>query len=445
MKNLLSFFLCFAVLISLFTVPVFATQTEDTTEYTCGDYTYKILTDGTAEITRYKGEETEVLIPSTLDGYNVTSIGYIAFVSNSALTSVTIPEGVTNIGERAFDFCSGLTLVNLPDGLTTIGNMAFGRCGKLTSISFPDSLSSIDEWAFYASGFTTLTIPGTIKSIGDYAFSNCYNLTSLTICDGVESIGESAFGESESLNAITIPASVTSIEKYAFLDCDVIAEINVDIDNKVYDSRENCNAIIETKTNTLVYGCKNTVIPDSIKAIGDYAFKYCDSITSINIPNSVESIGDMAFMWCTELVSVNLPDSIVSIGSHAFASCGKLESLTIPRNVVSIGDKAFWSYSAFFGFEQVPLYLYENSYAHEFAIENELDFEFVDPNPLLGDVDGDKDISVMDATSIQMYVAKIKILPQHKNITADTDKDGEVSVMDATRIQMLVAKKIPEL
>jgi len=117
----------------------------------------------------------------------------------------------------------------------------------------------------------------------------------------------------------------------------------VDSKNSVYDSRANCNAIIETKTNELILGCKITVIPNSVTSIGDYAFFSCDGLTSITIPNSVTSIGDHAFQGCDGLASITIPSSVTSIGDYAFYYCDGLTSITIGNSVTSIGDYAFYS------------------------------------------------------------------------------------------------------
>ncbi|MBR2228721.1 MAG: leucine-rich repeat domain-containing protein, partial [Prevotella sp.] len=146
-----------------------------------------------------------------------------------------------------------------------------------------------------------------------------------------------------SLKSIEIPASVTSIDDFAFEGCTSLASISVAEGNPTYDSRKECNAIIETKTNTLLYGCKNTVIPDGVTSIDVAAFAHCTSLKSITIPASVTSIGVAAFADCTRLESITIPASVTSIDSCAFYYCTRLESVEIPASVTYIGGAAFAS------------------------------------------------------------------------------------------------------
>ena len=300
---------------------------------------------------------TSVTIPNS-----VTSIGDCAFYKCYGLTSVTIPNSVTSIGERAFNKCSGLTSVTIPEGVTSIGDDAFYDCSSLTSITIPSSMTSIGAHAFsdcssltsvhitdvaawcniafigndtnpleYAhhlymngeeikdltipegvtsigahafslcNGLTSVTIPNSVTSIGDWVFVSCSGLTSVTIPNSVTSIGYCAFRGCSGLTSITIPNSVTSIADHAFADCIGLTSIIVESENAVYDSRNSCNAIIETATNTLIAGCMNTTIPNSVTSIGEEAFRGCSSLTSITIPNSVTSIGSYAFYNCSSL------------------------------------------------------------------------------------------------------------------------------------------------
>ena len=169
--------------------------------------------------------------------------------------------------------------------------------------------------------------PG-VTSIGTNAFSSCAYITSLTIGSDVTTIGTKAFESCLRLLSISIPASVTSIGEDAFGRCSGVPTITVDAGNTVYDSRDNCNAIIETNTNKLIHGCINTKIPATVTEIGKNAFYRCD-MKAIAIPYGVTTIDYLAFWGCAALTSVNIPASVTSIENDAFSYCTALTSVTI--------------------------------------------------------------------------------------------------------------------
>lgn len=175
------------------------------------------------------------------------------------------------------------------------------------------SVTSIESNTFmYCEGLTSITIPNSVTSISDYAFRECFNLSSVSISNSVAYVGN-----------------------YIFFKCNNLTSIVVESGNSVYDSRENCNAIIKTATNTLVSGCKNTIIPNSVTSIGDFAFCGCEDLTSIKIPNSVINIGERAFSSCRSLTSLTIPYPIrknqesgcIAIGKNAFSNCDSLKDV----------------------------------------------------------------------------------------------------------------------
>ena len=275
------------------------------------------------------GTTGQLTIPSTVDGYTVISIGDYAFLNCRKLSNVIIPNSVTGIGEGSFQNCVSLSSVVIPSSVSTINASSFQNCYKITSIIVETGNSTFDS---RDNCNAVITKGSNILVVG------CQNTI---IPNSVTSIADRAFYGRTDLTNITIPNSVTSIGERTFANCSSLRTMVVEQGNIVYDSRNNCNAIIETATNTLISGCSNTEIPNGITHIGKYAFLYCTSLTSITIPNSVTNIEDDAFMYCSGLTSVTIPNSVTSIGANAFRDCSSLASVTIPNSVTSIGLFAF--------------------------------------------------------------------------------------------------------
>lgn len=311
----------------------------------------KLLTEETYIYYFNKMEIDGIVQPNIINDYQFDTIGEhiikytlknpkdLSHIFNNCyhLTSVVIPNSVTTIGQSAFSGCSGLTSVVIPNSVISIGNNAFDYCRSLTSLTIPDSVTSIGEYAFFSCGsLTSLTIPNSVTSIKNNAFGDCTGLISVTIGNSVTSIGGSAFSHCTSLTSVTIPNSVISIGSGVFSSCSGLTSIRVESENSQYDSRNNCNAIIETASNTLIAGCKNTVIPNSVTKIGDYAFSVCSGLTSITIPNSVTTIGEHAFGDCSGLTSITIPNSVTSIGWYAFGHCSSLISIICNATIAPI-------------------------------------------------------------------------------------------------------------
>ena len=275
--------------------------------------------------------------------YGVSNIGNYAFAECYSLTSIKIPNSVIEIGAEAFRYCANLSSIVIPNSVTVIEYETFAYCYSLTSVELPSNLTVISDEAFYAcEALESISIPYGVTYIGYSAFAYCSSLSSIKIPDSVNEIENWAFDGCRSLTSIVIPKSVTSIGSGVFTACSSLSSIKVAEDNPVYDSRDNCNAIIETSSNTLITGCMNSIIPNSVTKIGEYAFYGIGNLNTIDIPDNVTEIGEGAFYYCYDLVSIVIPKSITKIGSYAFYGSYNL-SLVISHivNVFDIYNSVF--------------------------------------------------------------------------------------------------------
>ncbi len=212
---------------------------------------------------------------------------------------------------------------------------------NIISVELPSNIKTISGFASYTS-LTDITIPKGVTTIEDYSFGQCAKLSSITIPENVISIGASAFYGCDSLESITISNGVTSIGNSAFANCRSLERINVDSGNAKYYSKDNC--LIDTSTQTLILGCKNSILPNGIRSIGNAAFIGCTELTSITIPDSVESIGESACSYCVGLTSITIPDSIKSMGKSAFSYCARLAEINFnATEMLSASDRMFYN------------------------------------------------------------------------------------------------------
>ncbi len=308
--------------------------------------TYTVTAIGNSAFRNCSGL-TGVSIPGT-----VTSIGEYAFYGCSELTSVTIPGTVTSIGESAFYGCSGLTSVTIPNGVETIGADAFHYCGNLHNVSLPGSLTTIGASAFERAGLYSVTIPTAVSYIGSNAFRQCNSMTSvvfnainctsasqafygcnslssITIGNSVHTIPSFTFSNCNALRSVYIPHDINNIGTNPFANCVNLDTIVVAGGNSVFSSGTNSSYIVNTTTHNLVTGCKRTVIPNSVTAIGGYAFSGCTGLTgALTIPNQITVIGANAYSGCSGLTSVTIGHSVDSIGNDAFYQCTAIASVS---------------------------------------------------------------------------------------------------------------------
>ena len=343
---------------------------------TYGDWEYRIL-DGACEITKYKGTQSNLVIPETLDGRavryigedaffnndhlksvkipgNVQRIGDWAFASSNSLTSVTISPGVTSIGEFAFDGCTSLTEVTIPGTITDFGGYAFDGCKSLKTVVISEGVASIGESAFFeCTSLTSVTIPGTVRSIGSnafhgcsalskavinegvsligaWAFENCTNLASIKIPDSVTELGNGVFYGCTGLKEVVIPGKVTGIGNYVFSGCERLTEIAVAKENPAYASRD--GVLYDKQFTKLVCwpgGKSCPGIPGDITGIAPTAFSRFGGLYTLVIPGNITDIGNYAFWSCENLLTVEIPASVVRIGESPFSNCKKLSKITV--------------------------------------------------------------------------------------------------------------------
>ena len=322
---------------------------------------YNILTDKTNEVevtdNGFSSYSGSIAIPSTVTyngtTYSVTSIGDDAFYYCSGLTSITIPNSVTSIGDYAFRDCSGLTSITIPNSVTSIGMGTFDNTQWFNNQH--DGVIYINQVLYRYKG----TMPTN---------------TSFQVKEGTICISGGAFYGCSSLVSIDIPSSVVNIGMHIFYYCDSLIRISVDPANTVYDSRDNCNGIIETKTNSLIAGCQKTILPNSLETIKYGSISACTNLTSIFIPKSVKKIESGSFCACPSLVSIIvekdnpvydnrnkcnaiietatntlivgcqktvIPNTVTNIGDSAFYYCSTPPFIIIPNGVTRIGEGAF--------------------------------------------------------------------------------------------------------
>ena len=298
---------------------------------------------------------TSIIIPNS-----VTSIGELAFFGCSGLTSIIIPNSVTIIYVATFAGCTSLASVVIPSSVTTIEGDAFDGCDSITELiwnapncdsngdmpmsnikklTIGEEVNTLYNLFSGTSGLTDLT--WNARNCSSNGNMQTMNIEHVTIGENVEVLPQN-FAKDSKIESLFIPKSVTSIGNNAFYNCSELDDVVVESDNNVYDSRDNCNAIIETATNTLIAGSNNAAVPNTVTSIGNGAFYGRSGLTSIVIPNSVAVIGESAFFGCRGLADIDISNSVTTINNNTFQGCTSLTDVAIPNSVTSIGEYAFY-------------------------------------------------------------------------------------------------------
>lgn len=318
-------------------------------------------------------------VPSIVNGYKVTEIGEFAFCSNSAIEYVIIPNSVTIIGHDAFKNCSSLTTITIPNSVTTIDDYTFYGCKCLTSVDIPNSVTTLGRGSFRdCTNLEDVYLSTSLKSLKTETFYGCDALAHIKGGNSIEHIETNAFSPSfawisnlsEGMNfigkvlfkyqgkmpanttinipvgctqiyaydalayqkglvGVYIPASVKEITHGALRSCPNLQMITVEASNPNYDSRSNCNAIIEKATNRLTHGCNNTTIPANVTSIGIYAFSGNWTKDEIIIPNQIESIDNIAFGYNNSVKRILIGKNLKQIGWLAFADLPHLKEIAV--------------------------------------------------------------------------------------------------------------------
>lgn len=358
-KKLTSLCIVVIMILNVLTVaPLTAGASETDSEsvgdtYTSGDFEYTVLDDGTAEITGYNGSATELEIPSTLDGHNVTGLGYRAFSECISLINVKIPSCIISIGVESFSNCANLENVDLSFGLTSIGECAFSHCTKIKKIRIPDSVQTLerhlygDSSTFYGcSSLEEITLPKNIDTIGGNMFTGCTSLKTISIPSNVGVICNSAFSDCTSLTEIIIPDSVKEIEAQAFRGC-----INL----------------------------KNITIPDNIVDISNDAFE--NTYWYNNQSDGVIYLGNVLYSYKGEMsqnTSIKVLEGTRVISQGCFKNYENLENIDIPDTVINIGNKAFYNTTWFKKQSEGIVYAGKIAYSYKGKFTDNITLEFKD-------------------------------------------------------------------
>ena len=331
---------------------------QTTYNYTVGNstYTYTILTDNTVKITKYKGTDESIVIPSEIDGKKVTVIGSSAFYGFKSLKNIEIPDGITSIENYAFCQCWSITSLSVPESVTSIGTGAFRFCGDLKEIKLPSNLTVLSDSLFGADAnleyitfgdaekTDTVIIPETVQKIGNYVFMNCEKIKNINLPANLKSIGKTCFQGCISLTGLFIPQSVESIGGGIFGDCDALQSVEIEDENNNFIFKD---GILYDVKNGILVSAVNSLIPEKVivdectKTIDYSAFADCNNLYEIEIPQGVVNIGEKAFARLDNLKNIDIPDSVTNITTLAFYRCNGLVSVQVPGSVTAIKNGTF--------------------------------------------------------------------------------------------------------
>lgn len=313
-----------------------------------GLYTYRVEDGGAILVDVEESISGDVVLPDTLGGYPVVTIGQYAFGDCAYMTSLTIPDSVVTIEDQAFGDCTYLEDIYFGTGLKTVGYSLLYGCESLKNVHIRDLAAwcqvtcADDGWGdgalayaenLYLNGelLTDVVVPDGVTYIGSFPFSGYKKLASITLPDSVTEIKKNAFSECQSLTEFSIPADVTRIGADAFYGCTGLTELIIPSGVSVLE-----DSVLQSCS-----GLRQITLPESLTKIGDYAFQGCINLQEITIPAGVSEIGGYAFWDCRSLTEVIVPDYVQIISRYAFSDCLQLTTLVLPRGICIVENSAF--------------------------------------------------------------------------------------------------------
>ena len=436
--------LLLSILMIITSLPMMAVSSFAADE-TASDFEYNVFTENLIEITSYKGSETDLTIPSKIDGYTVAGLVSGAFENCTSLVSVKIPDTVEYIDSNVFCGCSALKSIEVDannseysseNGVLFNKNkdtiVAYPMGKEDTSYVVPDGVEIIDDFAFaFCYGLESIIVPDSVRYLGDAAFLFCIKLESITLGNGIANIGNTvfsysafynnesnwendglyigkyllnvsenvgevfwvkggteviadcAFSSCEKLVSVMLPETITSIGETMFYECPLIENIVVNGNGGVYSSEYG----VLYKGNSLAVYPQGKVdkkfnIPAGTDSICDYAFFDNQNLKNVIMPDSVKSIGNSAFSGCSALTSVTIGKNVKSIGIYAFFNCLSLKSIKLSDTTTEIGDSAFGYYYENDTFKTVDGFtVYGNKGSEAERYANENGFKFAQAAP----------------------------------------------------------------
>lgn len=398
-----------------------------------GDWEYYYSTStNKAALARYLGESRDVIVPDTIDGYEVVELFMQLFLQSehgADIETVVLPSTLQCIGWEAFYGCENMKTIEMPFGVLEIESGAFYNCTSLTNIEMPDSVVRIGDSAFRGcNSLEQIEMSENITIIEGHTFENCTSLKSVEIPDGITEIRSEAFCGCNSLTHIDLPDDILSyyISGDAFEGCSNLAHFklggglveedrlisllsNIECTSYYVEIKEGTEKIGESAFDSCL-GLAGVTIPDSVTSIGKGAFAFtglteiiipdsvislgasvftgCKQLSSVTLPNYITVISEYLFSDCKSLADIHIPDSVKSIERQAFAGCTAMKSVTIPKGVLKIGEEAF-AYIVLDGPEIEEKFLlvldktfviigYSNTAAEKYAEKNGLKFRYLD-------------------------------------------------------------------